>query len=209
MFRRHTLALAAALGLAACSASHTGTREDSGVAEDAAPEPADAIAPAPPPDVGPPPVLDAGGGPCDGLGPAACFADPGCAPVFDDACCPDCSDGPCTGCADPVYFGCIPFDDCRAPSCGTVPAWGCGPAAPDCSAAVPLDMDSCSMPGCVPSWPAETEDTSLVDATCVPIAGDSCTVACRRIAPDCPDGTVPEGDGFCYTDRCIAAFVCE
>ena len=49
--------------------------------------------------------------------------------------------------------------------------------------------------------------TPLVDV-CVPITGDSCTVACRRIAPNCPPCTAAEGDGFCYTDRCIPAFVC-
>lgn len=160
----------------------------------------------PPFDAGP---ADAGTSACAGLGAAACAADPDCAPHFDDSCCPSCSEGPCADCFDPDYIGCIPFDDCRSPTCGAVPAWDCFPSAPDCSSATPIDLDSCTAYGCVPSFPPGDGDPSLADATCTPITGNSCTVACRRLPPTCPDGTVPEGDGSCYTDRCIPAFVCE
>jgi hypothetical protein len=154
-------------------------------------------------------AADAGTPDCEGLGAAACFAALDCAPIFDDSCCPSCSEGPCADCFHPRYVGCIPFDGCRAPSCGVVPSWGCLPSAPDCSSATPVALDSCSAYGCVPSYPPGEGDPSLADAACVPITGDSCTVGCRRIAPTCPSGTVPEGDGSCYTDRCIPAFVCE
>lgn len=158
----------------------------------------------------PPPPFD--GGPpsdCAELGPAACFAELDCAPLFDDACCPLCGPGPCADCVEPVYAGCIFFDDCRAPSCGVVPSWGCFPSAPGCTGANPLTLTACDQFGCVPAYPAGAGAPSLADAECVPITGDSCTTACRRLPPECPTGTVPEGDGFCYTDRCIPAFVCD
>jgi hypothetical protein len=60
----------------------------------------------------------------------------------------------------------------------------------------------------VPSFPSGMGDPDISTATCTPITASSCTVACRRLAPPCPTGTFPEGDGFCYTDRCIPTFVC-
>lgn len=170
------------------------------------------VGPPPPPvDAGapPPPPLDGGTTDCTGLGPAACFADLDCAPLFDDQCCPSCSPGPCADCFDPAYVECVPFDGCRTPACGVVPSWGCVPTAPDCADATPTSVDGCSAYGCVPGYPPGEGDPSIADAICVPITGDSCTTACRRLPPTCPSGTVPEGDGSCYTDRCIPAFVCE
>ncbi|MCB9595285.1 MAG: hypothetical protein H6719_21380 [Sandaracinaceae bacterium] len=183
-----TLALLALSLAVACSNSH-------GTTDDAGPVGADG-------------GTDAGAGPahCDGLSPAACFGDPLCAPVFDDACCPSCTDGPCADCTDYTYFGCQPFEGCRS-HCGAGPSWGCYPSAPDCSTALPVDEDSCSQPGCVPVTAPAGEPSPM--GQCVPITGASCTVACRRAPPACPTGTVPEGDGTCYTDRCIPAFVCQ
>ena len=163
----------------------------------------------PPPDSGTAPGEDAGAPACSGLGAAACFGSAECAPVFDDRCCPSCTMGPCADCFDPTYVECVPFGDCRAPACGVVPAWGCFPSAPDCTGAVPMALDSCSAFGCVPSYPPGEGEPSLADAVCVPIVGASCTATCRRTPPICPSGTVPEGDGSCYTDRCIPAFVCD
>jgi hypothetical protein len=120
--------------------------------------------------------------------------------------------GGCADCADPTYVDCVPSDSAgcpTVPACGTVPAWTCSAPALDCSDAHVFDVDSCSIPGCVPAYPPGDGEPSTVDAECVPITSDSCTVACRRVAPECPEGTVPEGDGFCYTDRCVPAFVCE
>lgn len=147
--------------------------------------------------------------PCEGLGAVACFANTDCAPVWDDSCCPSCTDGPCADCTNPDYQGCVPFVTCRSPSCGQVPAWGCFPSAPTCADAVVIDDDSCSVAGCVPAVPAIDDTDPVTPPVCVPLTGDSCTTACRRVAPNCPEGTVPEGDGLCYTDRCIPAFACE
>lgn len=152
---------------------------------------------------------DAGHSECEGLGAAACFAATDCAPLFDDRCCPTCSAGPCADCTDPGYVRCIPFDECRAPPCGTVPSWGCFPSAPDCTGAVPTSVDGCTVYGCVPGFPPGDGEPVLEDAVCVPVTGDSCTASCRRLPPTCPAGTVPEGDGACYTDRCIAASICD
>ncbi len=165
--------------------------------------------PPPPVDAGTPPPADAGTSECTGLGAAACFGAPACAPVFDDRCCPSCTDGPCADCSDPTYVDCIASVDCRAPACGVVPPWGCFPSTPSCAGATPATLSSCSVYGCVPSYPPGSGDPSLDDATCVPITGNSCEAFCRRLPPTCPTGTVPEGDGACYTDRCIPAFVCD
>ncbi|MFK7988287.1 MAG: hypothetical protein AB8I08_19865 [Sandaracinaceae bacterium] len=155
------------------------------------------------PDAGPP---DAGTDPCDGLGPAACFAEFACAPIFDNACCPSCTPGPCADCENPVYAGCGPFEACRG-ACGDSPSWACFPTEPSCSGARPLGDESCDQPGCVPASAPIGEPSPM--GLCRPITGDSCTVACRQMAPLCPEGTVPEGDGECYTGWCLPAFVCE
>lgn len=158
------------------------------------------------PDAGPPPTE------CDGLGPAACLAAL-CVPVFDDACCPLCGEpGPCADCVRPTYTGCLPdrLSPCRGgPGCGTAPVWACGPAAAECSTAHVVAIDACDRTGCVPAYPSGEGEPATDAAICVPITGASCTVACRRVAPPCPEGTTAEGDGSCYTDRCIPAFVCE
>ncbi len=148
---------------------------------------------------------DAGASACTGLGAAECFGNAACAPVFDDLCCPDCTVDACADCSNFTYIDCRPFAGCRE-YCGASPSWACFPTAPDCTDARPVDADSCTRTGCVPAV-APVGATPIVD-TCVPITGSSCTVACRRLSPTCPTGTVPEGDGFCYTDRCIPAFVC-
>jgi len=148
---------------------------------------------------------DAGASVCTGLGPAECFGNAECSPVFDDLCCPDCTVGTCADCSNFTYIDCRPFAGCRE-YCGASPSWACFPTAPDCTDARPVDEDSCTRTGCVPAV-APVGATPIVDS-CVPITGTSCTVACRRLPPTCPTGTMPEGDGFCYTDRCIPAFVC-
>jgi len=203
MRARHILSLAFALAAIACSQSHE-SGADGGTT--------------PPGDAGPP-GLDAGlpfdtgiePGPCDGLGPAACLA-AGCAPDFDDSCCPQCEPtGACADCVHPEYHSCQPYAAAclGGPSCGTAPTWGCGPTAPQCDGAHVVDLDTCSQVGCVPAYPSGEGDPDPATAICVPIEATSCTVSCRRIEPPCPTGTRAEGDGFCYTDRCIPAFVCE
>lgn len=84
-----------------------------------------------------------------------------------------------------------------------------GPGPIDCDDAHPISAVACNVGGCVPAYPSGTGDPDPDTATCVPIHPDICTFACFRVAPPCPTGTVPEGDGACFTDRCIPAFVCE
>lgn len=160
--------------------------------------------------------IDASGPtPCTGLGPAECMAmfTLDCVPEFDDACCPVCAPGgPCADCTNPTYVGCVPRAESSClggPHCGTAPPWACGPAAPVCETAHVVDVDSCDRVGCVPAYPSGDGEPVRETAICVGIVANSCTVACRRIAPPCPTGTVAEGDGSCYTDRCIPAFVCD
>jgi len=148
---------------------------------------------------------DAGTSLCTGLGAAECFGSAACSPVFDDLCCSDCTPGVCADCSNFTYIDCRPIAGC-ADYCGASPAWACSPSAPSCADARPVDADSCTRTGCVPAV-APVGATPILD-TCVPITGSSCTVACRRSPPPCPTGTVPEGDGLCFTDRCIPAFVC-
>jgi hypothetical protein len=148
---------------------------------------------------------------CTGLDPAECLG-AWCVPVFDDACCSECMPGPCADCTHHQYIGCRDEDasPCLGrPVCGDAPTWSCGPAAPDCTGATVSAEDACTRVGCVPAYPSGTGDPDPSAATCVPITAQSCTVACRRAPPPCPTGTWPEGDGSCYTDRCIPAFVCD
>lgn len=237
MERRHTLTLtplalcAAMASLASgCPASHGGDPDGGGtVGTDSgrgdtgpdplpdAPSPLDSPSPTDAPGavdavllVDTPPRTDAPGA-CSGLAPAACL-DAFCVPVFDDACCRTCAPGgPCADCTNLEYHSCQAYAD--APclgggTCGTAPIWACGPAAPNCATANVVDLDSCDVTGCVPAYPSAMGDPDITMATCVPILGESCTVACRRVSPPCPTGMTPEGDGFCYTDRCIPNFVC-
>lgn len=160
------------------------------------------------------PEEDAGPGsdPCVGLGPDACLQ-MGCVPTYDDACCPTCGmTGMCADCTRFEYYECHSYADaCTGSSLCSQPAsWGCRETVvPDCSDANPVGELGCDIAGCVPSFPTGEGEPSLAEATCVPITDRSCTVTCRMVEPTCPTGTVAEGDGSCYTDRCIPAFVCE
>lgn len=161
-------------------------------------------------DAGTPAPVDAGRDAmvtgCAGLGPAACL-EAGCLPTFDDACCPSCTDGPCADCVHWGYHGCFPPGEaCGGGACGVAPACM---FEHDCSVAHVNAEDACDVAGCVPAYAPGTGEPDPSTASCVPIHRDVCRVACRRIPPDCPVRTVPEGDGFCYTDRCIPTFVCE
>lgn len=187
----------------------SGTTAPPATPPDAAPPSVPPVSPPPEPDAGPPPTSS-----CAGLGPAACLANVACVPTFDDACCPSCR--PSAGCADctnPTYEACVPLTASRCPmgssmACGITPPWGCGPAAPTCEDSHVVDVDSCDRAGCVPGYPSGEGEPPIDAAVCVPITADSCTAACRLDPGPCPDGTLPEGDGSCYTGRCIPRFVC-
>jgi len=171
------------------------------------------------------PVLRAGGSACDfprdggappPPPPPACSAHTadadclaaGCVPTYHDACCSSCEPGAgCADCTDYEPWECLSFEDaCMGAFCGEALPWVCRPVAPDCSVAVPTDGDSCSIPGCVPAVAAEGFMDPVDD--CVPVTDQSCRVACRAVMPNCPDGTTAEGDGSCWTGRCIPARVC-
>ena len=94
-------------------------------------------------------------------------------------------------------------------ACGATPAESCVGEVVDCEGAHVGALDSCDRYGCIPAYPSGMGAPDVDRAICVPATAESCTVACRRSAPPCPTGTVPEGDGFCYTDRCIPAAACE
>jgi len=143
---------------------------------------------------------------CEGLGPAAC-ASAGCIPTYDEICRPGCSaDEAC--CANFEFLVCRPWEDaCAAAYPGQSAEWACTDETPHCSGATQTDTDSCSLPGCVPAvGPVGSPE---IPAICVPITGVSCSASCRADPPDCPDRTVAEGDGSCYTGLCIPATVCE
>lgn len=228
MLTRHTLRLNLALVIAlstlsGCSASHT----DETPGPDGGLGPYDASLLAHPDgglgpyDAGPVTIVPDGGlgpydaGPpvttdCEGLAPAACLA-AGCVPDFDDACCSYCAPGACADCTNIGYESCQPPERACTDelSCGMAPSWACEPVAPSCAGASVVDFDSCTRTGCVPAYPSSEGEPDPSLASCVPITAVSCTVACRIVAPPCPTGTTAEGDGSCYTSRCIPSFVCE
>ncbi len=145
---------------------------------------------------------------CAPLGPAACLA-AGCIPTYDDTCCPACTPiGACADCTNPDFFICRTMEDACTGSFCSVPAAGtCDAPSVDCTSTMPFDEDSCSLPGCVPVV-AAVGDPEL-PPTCVAISAESCTVSCRSLPPECPDGTTAEGDGSCWTGQCIPASVCS
>ncbi len=153
--------------------------------------------------------IDAGTIDCAELAPAACLQ-AGCVPTFDDACCSSCNPVGCADCTNWTYYACLPFvETCTAPQCSRPLTGICSPIALDCSGAHPSDEDSCDIAGCVPAYPSGTGEPNLAEAICVPIHANVCTVSCRRAEPPCPSRTVAEGDGSCYTDRCIPELVCR
>jgi hypothetical protein len=211
MIRRHTLALFA-IALGACSSSHSAS--DAGpLASEAGAIDAGRIDAGPGPiDAGPGPI-DAGPSPidagpptsCTGLNPAECLAE-GCVPLFDDECCPTCHPGGCADCTNITWQECLPMTRCEAfEGCGAFPRWACEFSTPNCADAHLSDADSCTVPGCVPAFTPEDP----TNRTCVPITASSCRAVCLITPPACPAGTTPEGDGTCFTGRCIPGFVCN
>lgn len=149
------------------------------------------------------------GGECAGLGEVACLQQPECAPLYDDLCCPTCVPGGCADCIRIDMWSCAPVDAACGGDpglCGQVAEWSCG-EAPDCREARPTGLERCDRPGCVVAVDAGC-DLDACERYCVPVTGDSCRVACRVPAPACSEGTFPEGDGSCYTGRCIPVSVC-
>ncbi|MCB9616779.1 MAG: hypothetical protein H6721_26145 [Sandaracinus sp.] len=162
------------------------------------------------------PDVGVGSSVCEGLGLAACLGAEECAPRWDDACCPTCHPPgepvACSDCRAAVYNGCRTWGlSCTLilADCGTTPNENCFGDVLDCSDARVGTLDTCDRFGCIPAYPSGMGSPDVERAICVPATADSCTVSCRRASPPCPTGTVPEGDGSCYTDRCIAAVVCE
>lgn len=155
------------------------------------------------------PAPDGGPSSCDGLTPADCLG-AGCVPTFHDSCCSSCTEGPCADCVHWAPWACETVAHaCDEAQCATAVDGACAGTTPECADAHVNAVDACDVPGCVPAYASSEGEPDPLSATCVPIHANVCTVACRRVAPPCPTGTVPEGDGSCYTDRCIPAFVCE
>jgi hypothetical protein len=168
---------------------------------DAADATADAVA-----DAATDTAVDAAPGDCEPLGPAACLA-AGCVPTYDDSCCSTCEPGPCADCFSPDFYVCRSFEDaCMAAFCSVTAAGGCEGTLPDCTTAFPMDEDTCDEAGCVPA--VAPLGAPELPPTCVPINAGSCTSGCFIEPAPCPDGTVPEADGSCFTGLCIPAFVC-
>jgi len=219
------LGVASVLWVGACGSSHDGTDDAGSGVDAAAPDAGSTDAGDPdaggvpdagagdagpgPVDGGPPPPDAAG--PCGDLTHRACLETGGCVPTYDDACCPSCGmGGPCADCVDYAFHAChTEAAGCAGSLCSVAPTWLCGVGEPDCSGAHVVSERSCDVVGCVPAYPSGEGEPDPGAATCVPIRRSSCTVLCRRVEPPCPTGTVAEGDGSCYTDRCIPAFVCR
>lgn len=151
------------------------------------------------------------GAECGALGVARCLA-AGCVPVFDREGCPFCEapSDPCEPGAGFAFYVCRSYrDTCEAAFCGLAPPWVCAGSEPDCARATVVSETSCDEAGCVPAYPSGDGDPDPGAASCAPIRTETCVATCERVPPPCPTGTVPEGDGRCFTERCIPRFVCE
>lgn len=138
-----------------------------------------------------------------------CLAAEGCVPTYHDACCSSCEPGlGCADCVDWEFWECRTYADaCEATFCSVAGAGACGSSEDPCTTAHPTGLGSCDVAGCVPAVAAD----GFMDPVdpCVAVTAQSCTVACRSLPPTCPDGTTAEGDGSCWTGRCIPADLCR
>lgn len=149
-------------------------------------------------------------GECESLEEIGCLgAYPQCVPIYDDKCCPSCEMGGCADCINIAFHHCAPGALCNtADFCGLLPDWACSGGEAECDIDPGGSQTPCAtVPGCIPAY-CPTNLTCDQDPICHPVRAKSCTTMCDSVPPPCPDGTYPEGDGFCYTGLCIPESLC-
>ncbi|MFN0252987.1 MAG: hypothetical protein ACKV2T_39295 [Kofleriaceae bacterium] len=135
---------------------------------------------------------------CETYSQDQCAADPQCRVVLDA----DCSIG--TSVCFTNFMGCFPTDTQQDTSvnCTTADAWECS-RSNECTA-----YHSAGQGACPPD-----SDCGRPFELCAPEGVDpgGCeqTVACDRLPPPCPSGTVPGVRDLCYTDVCIPVEFCD
>lgn len=149
---------------------------------------------------------------CEGLAESSCIgAFPDCVPVYDDACCPSCEPGGCADCVDYHYHHCVAFGTGCLPeepaTCGIVPGWACGGGSAECGPPVGSPSACGAYPGCTPAT-CSPDVNCPPEVECHPVTGGTCVTACDALPPTCPEGSIAEADGFCYTGYCIRPDVC-
>lgn len=150
---------------------------------------------------------------CEGLSESGCMAAyPSCVPVYDDACCPSCNPmGGCADCVDYFFHHCDALDTACLPeepgTCGFSPGWACAGGVPDCGAPGGSPTPCGAYPGCVEAT-CSPDVNCPPDIQCRPVTGGTCQNQCDSVPPSCPEGTIAESDGFCYTGYCVPAEVC-
>jgi hypothetical protein len=149
---------------------------------------------------------------CEGLSESACIgAHPDCVPVYDDACCPSCDPGGCADCVDYFFHHCVALDTGCLPeepaTCGLVPGWACTGKRAECGPPVGSPSPCGAYPGCIAAV-CSPDVNCPPDVECHPVSGGTCVNACDSVPPSCPEGTLAESDGFCYTGYCIRPDVC-
>jgi hypothetical protein len=135
---------------------------------------------------------------CETYGQAQCEADPQCRVVLDA----DCSFGESTCLTN--FTGCFPTDTQQDTSvnCEAADAWECSRSS-ECTAYHSAGQGACP-PGQDCGRPFELCVTEGADP-----GGCEQTVACDRLPPSCPAGTVPGVRNLCYTDACIPVELCD
>jgi len=153
-----------------------------------------------------------GGNGCAGMQEIGCLgAFPSCVPVYDDLCCPSCNSmGGCADCFEIHFNHCEPLNQAcnNGPECGLVPEWACNGKEASCDIDPGASQTPCATEaGCVPAY-CPTDFECNVDPICHPVKAGMCITECDAAPPNCPAGTYPESDGFCYTERCIPENLC-
>lgn len=99
-----------------------------------------------------------------------------------------------TGC--PEGLRCVPSDsdECAPSSCSCDEELGEWLCTRDCG-----PVFTCAPPSCLDADRDGICDTE--DSVC---ESDQSLLECRRVAPDCPRGTVPEVVAGCYNDACVS-----
>src|SRR6185436_1755514 len=102
------------------------------------------------------------------------------------------------------FHHCAPLDEsCGvSPPCGVAPDWACAGGQAICGDPGGSPSLCGTVAGCTPAY-CPLNVTCDQDPTCTPVTAGTCTNQCDSVPPPCPDGTVAESNGFCYTGLCV------
>lgn len=91
--------------------------------------------------------------------------------------------------------------------CETISGCGCGDGSA-CTGRIFATEAECQRACASSACTADADRDGVCDGEDSTCESDGSTLTCRRLAPPCPRGTVPEVRDSCYTDRCVSWVEC-